>query len=190
MIPREVFMSKQEKRAWRFIKNFRNIEQILLKKHEEIMYKKEVEYEVILKKRDKRKETNLIATILDKNKTEGIMIENEYWPSEAKIATTALAILIAISKEKAKVRIYTNSKIISNVFNELEERKESKSTTKEDLGQLKYAVRHMMEIKETRIEIVHDKKLWREVELPRMRTEVDTYNFDAKSCYALYDKNS
>src|SRR6185312_9904753 len=110
-------------------KNFRNIEQILLKKHEEIMYKKEVEYEVILKKRDRREETNPLVTILDKNKIEGITIENEYWLSEAKIAMTALAILIAISKEKAKVKIHTNSKIIKSVVNELEERKESKLTT-------------------------------------------------------------
>ena len=128
-------------------------------------------------------------TILDKNKIEGITIENEYWLSEAKIAMTALAILIAISKEKAKVKIHTNSKIIKSVFNELEERKESKSTTtKEDLGQLKYAIRLMLEIKETRIEIVYDKELQREIELPRMRTELDTYNFDGKSCYATYNK--
>ena len=67
---------------------------------------------------------NPIVTILDKNKTEGIMIENEYWPSEEKIAMSALAILIAISKEKAKVRINTNSKIIKSVHHELEDRKE------------------------------------------------------------------
>ncbi|CAG8821121.1 22071_t:CDS:1, partial [Gigaspora rosea] len=38
---KEIFMSKSTIRSWRFIKNFRNMDKVLMKKHEEIGNKKE-----------------------------------------------------------------------------------------------------------------------------------------------------
>ncbi|CAG8821242.1 4289_t:CDS:1, partial [Gigaspora rosea] len=52
---KEIFMSKSTIRSWRFIKNFRNMDEVLMMKHEEIGNKKEVEVEVIIEKTGKKK---------------------------------------------------------------------------------------------------------------------------------------
>ncbi|CAG8841677.1 15948_t:CDS:2, partial [Gigaspora margarita] len=83
--PKEIFMSKIEKKSWNYIKNFKNVEEILWKKHREIAHKKKREYEVIVKKANKEKKTNTSIIIIDKDGIEVIKIENETWLSEEKI---------------------------------------------------------------------------------------------------------
>ncbi|CAG8679296.1 1801_t:CDS:1, partial [Paraglomus brasilianum] len=100
-------------RSWRFIKNFRNMDEVLMKKHEEIGNKKKVKVEVITQKTGKKKgeKSYLSAIILDTEQKIKFKIENIVWPSEEKLALTSLAILIAICKEKATIKVNTNSEM-------------------------------------------------------------------------------
>ena len=106
---KEIFMSKSTIRSWRFIKNFRNMDEVLMKKHEEIGNKKEVEVEVITEKTGKKKgeKSYLSAIILDTEQKIKFKIENIVWPSKEKLALTSLAILIAICKEKTTIKVNT-----------------------------------------------------------------------------------
>ncbi|CAG8818673.1 5987_t:CDS:1, partial [Gigaspora margarita] len=93
-------------------------------------------------------------------------VENVTWPTEEKLTLTILAILIAICKEKATIRINTNSEMMQKVKQKLENTKLTKmALIKENLGQLTYAVKIMLESKKTKVEIKVDKRAERQVEV-------------------------
>ncbi|CAG8837321.1 16123_t:CDS:1, partial [Gigaspora margarita] len=165
---REIFMDKCVIRSWRFIKNFRNMEEQLLMKHEKLRYKKEMEFEVNIKKEknEKKEGAGLTALILCLDQSTTWKVKNVTWPTEEKLVLTVLAMLIAICKEKATVRINTNSEMMQKVTQKLENTKLMKmALIKENLGQLTYAVKIMLESKRTKVEIKVDKRTERQLEV-------------------------
>ncbi|CAG8841064.1 9934_t:CDS:2, partial [Gigaspora margarita] len=124
---------------------------LLITKYEELGNKKEIEVESIKLK-----------------------IQNIVWPSEEKLVLISLAILIAICKEKALVKINTNSEMMMKVKKRLENQTIIKiALIKGNLGHFTYTVKLMLEAKCTKIEIRVNKNLNKEIHTPEKKVKIE-----------------